>query len=697
MKVKTLLLSLPQSPTNQSYSSLPSLTGFLRMHNCQVEQRDINIEAYDSLLTPQKLSHALVIVEKRLRELEQIDSTDENVHIETKALLQAQLSASYAIEHIEEAKRVKQDPSQFYDLKRCSWAHNILLRALELHSAAHYPSRWTLDDLVMGSDVRNNLPTLASLLKVARNDKENIFLEFLRDEILSSIIKAPPQLIGMSLTYATQVIPTLALADLIKAADPTIHICIGGAWVKKDRMWSLLDLYSIIDSVVIGEGEHALLTLIQKLECQDNDWSDVPHLLYLRDSKVLQSKVTYLEDVNMLPTPDWSGLPLELYLSPEFVPLLPTARGCYWGRCAFCTFSSTTERKYRPRHIDLILKDMQEIHAKFGATHFSLSSDAESPRQMKTLAAVIIKNNFPFVWECETRFSPLLTPETCQILFEGGCRYLSFGMESACQRVLDWMDKGTQVADFGRVIQNCTKAGIGVNLMAFIGFPTESEEEACMTTDFMLTYRDYIDSVALGQFVLQPGSKVDLDPGRYGVTVIKREDHALADTVLGYTYQTNRGMTQSRVTKMLQHQFYKLGQIFSKPPAVVLLVDTFLYLAYYGVPSLREQKKSYRFKLENLMETKPKVSEQLEYVQLSSKREDNSCSLLFSPDSGELLTISAQETQLLVMCDGIRSVDQIAMQYASMGEVPEAFVIIYSQILRRLKRLCENGALVTVS
>jgi anaerobic magnesium-protoporphyrin IX monomethyl ester cyclase len=694
MKSKTLLVALPQAPANQPYSSLPSLTGFLRIHGYQVEQRDINIEVYNALLTPRSLQEAAVIVEQRLSELRRKSFVSETENNEYKALLRAQISASYTIEHVEEAKQTKRDSLQYYDMKLCSWAHHTLLRSLELLSAAYYPSRWTLDSLKIGSFIQQPSSTLACLLKSVWNEKENIFLCYLRNEVLPSIIKASPRLLGISITYPTQVIASLTLASLIKSANPAIHICIGGACVNQDRMWTRPELYTFIDSVVLGEGEHALLSLIRKLEGQDEDWSDVPHLMYLRDGEVQKSGVTYLEDVNSLPTPDWSDLPLNLYLSPEFVPLLPTARGCYWGRCGFCTVSWSTTRKYRPRKVDLIVEDMRVLNKRYGATRFFLSSDAESPGQMKALAAAIKVHHLPFIWECETRFSPLLTQETCQHIFEGGCRYLIFGMESASQRVLDWMDKGTQEADLGKVVRNCAEVGIGVNLQTFFGFPTEIEEEACMTTDFILTHQDYIDSVALGQFVLQPGSKVDLQPGRYGVTVIKREEHEQADIVLGYNYETDRGMTQSKVVEVLQRQIFRLEKHISAAPFALSFLDAFLYVVHYGVRSVKKQKKECRMKLETLMNAKPKVSAWMRRQEVHQDSDNQTSLLLFSPSSGELLTLDAREAQLIMLCDGVRSVEQIATEYASTDYSPAAFIIIYAQALRCLKRLCENGTLI---
>ena len=684
--MKVLLLSLPQSSTNQPYSSLPSLSSFLKMNGYQVQIRDINIEAYENLLTPDNLRRVLKTIEGRIEEIRKYEEISEFDQTEYEVLLKAQLSSRYIIKHISEAKDIKRDPEKYYDLERCNWAHNVLLRGLELISAAHYPSRWTLDDLLIYPDVRNSQATLLELLGAARNRKENLFQEYFQEEVLPSVIKSSPQIVGISITYATQVIASLAMAEMIKQANPQIHICLGGAWIGQDRLWIQPELFSIVDSIVVGEGEHALLSLIQKLETRNQDWTDVPHLIYFRGGKIIKNDICFLEDVNALPTPDWSDLPLKLYFSPEFVPLLPTARGCYWGRCAFCTFAQATSRKYRPRHVELILQDMQTLHNQYGTTHFSLSSDAESPMQLMHLAQGVKNCKLPFVWECETRLSPALTKEMCQTLYDGGCRYLSFGMESACQRVLDLMEKGTQAADFSGIIRNCFDSGIGVNIMTFIGFPTESEKEAEMTVDFLLENHDWIDTVALGQFVLQPGSRVDRDPRKYGVLAVDRESVANSDVVLGYNYKVSSGMSQNKVTELLKRQISKLGRKFTNPISIVFLIDAFLYTDHYGISSLVNIKRKYFNNMFNLLDRKPKISPELQlthchFVDLFHRQQ-----IIFFSRTAELIQLDSQALRLLYLCDGTQSVEEIASKFANEN-LQTSYVISYFKALKKINLL----------
>lgn len=693
MKIKTLLVYPPQAIPYQPYPSLPSLAAFLRSQGYEVEQRDVNIEAYLALLTPSRLHLALERIERKLDELRQKGCQSKEEQVQVEALLKAKVPAPYIIDHIGEAIEVMHDPVQFYDLERCSWAHKILRRGLELLSAEYYPTLWTPNALHTQSlsSWRQSVPTFQTIMQDVRNESENVFLPFLRDEALPSILRASPNLVGLSVTYLSQIVPALTLADLIKRADPSIHICVGGARVVCDPLWTRPATFSLIDSVVAGEGEHALLALIQKLERGDEDLSDVPNLLWQRDGVVHHSTATCLEDMNELPTPEWSGLPLGSYLAPAFVPMLPTARGCYWNKCAFCTVSRATRKKYRPRRIDLVLEDMQALYERHDARHFFLSCDSESPQRMEELAAGLKEKHLPFTWQCETRISPQLTPDACQRLFEGGCRYFLFGLESACQRVLDWMQKGIRASDFPDVMRNCYQAGIGMHLMAFLGFPSETKEEAQATVDFMIGYREYIEGISLAAFILEPSSRVDLDPARYGVTHIHR--NADADIAQGYDYEVSQGMTQSEAHEQRLEHFRRLVAHYSSPAAIMPVLNAFLYVAHYGLHKLEELKSAWRARTEDLPDMKPRMASQLLRRDFRANGEQSERTVLFNQATGDLLVVDAQAAHLLDMCDGERSADDIATVAAEEAGTSREFITGYFQTLGHIKRLCENRML----
>lgn len=76
-----------------------------------------------------------------------------------------------------------------------------------------------------------------------------------------------PGLIGISIINTSQLIPGLTLASLIKRTDSNIHINIGGSVFTRliNDISRNQELFSIFDSVIVHEGETALLKLINHL------------------------------------------------------------------------------------------------------------------------------------------------------------------------------------------------------------------------------------------------------------------------------------------------------------------------------------------------------------------------------------------------------------------------------------------------
>jgi anaerobic magnesium-protoporphyrin IX monomethyl ester cyclase len=123
-------------------------------------------------------------------------------------------------------------------------------------------------------------------------------------------------------------------------------------------------------------------------------------------------------------------------------------------------------------------------------------------------------------WGAEVRLERYWTRERCRDLRSGGCVAVSVGFESASQRVLDAMGKGTRLSDMRRTIANLADAGIAVQIMAFTGFPTETYDEAMATISFLERHRALWTLGDVGEFALTAGSMVAKDPARYGLTTV---------------------------------------------------------------------------------------------------------------------------------------------------------------------------------
>ena len=69
---------------------------------------------------------------------------------------------------------------------------------------------------------------------------------------------------------------------------------------------------------------------------------------------------------------------------------------------------------------------------------------------------------------------------------DAGCHKIVFGLETYNKRMMDFMQKGIAQENVDRICSDCVDLGIGVHCYIIVGFPTETEEEARETMNFVL-------------------------------------------------------------------------------------------------------------------------------------------------------------------------------------------------------------------
>jgi hypothetical protein len=256
------------------------------------------------------------------------------------------------------------------------------------------------------------------------------------------------------------------------------------------------------------EGEMPLLCIVRELESGRR-----PNGILHPDKPV---------DLTRLPAPDFDGLPLERYFSPE--PVLPydSTRGCFWGKCAFCHYGLAEKGTalYRERPVEAVLQHLEKLSARHGCQLFYLSQDVMAPRTVHRLAREVREAGSTWRWASDLRPEPYFTAEVCRDLAEGGALAVSLGIESGSARMLNLIRKGTAKEDLETVIQNLAAVGVAVEAMCFTDFPTESYADAMATLQLLDTHCGAIALFMCGRFQLTSGSAVAGRPSVFGIREI---------------------------------------------------------------------------------------------------------------------------------------------------------------------------------
>ncbi len=600
----TKLLFPPQWIPTQPYLSLPSLTAFLKANNCNVEQMDVNVSFYDHLLSKSGLSAFYERASLIFQELDSKKELSPGLLKQYAAVSSSILFGEYIIDEVDAAKKLTRNKEGFYDIEELFRAFKILELGLKLASSAYYPTNLTFH----AYDMRYSCRSSKDVILAINDREENLFIDYFEKTTVPQVLKNKPDLVGISIINTSQIIPGLTLANLIKKADENIHINIGGSVFTRliDEISRNNELFSVFDSVIVHEGETALLSLIKHLN-NAIDLNDISNLIYKKNSSEI--KVNSIssggEDVNSLPAPCFDGLPLELYFSPELVLPVLSSRGCYWKRCTFCDHGYGYSGNYRPRNVELLYNDLETLKNKYKTSFFTFQDEGVAPKLIGALSDKIIDNKLDISWLADSRFETTFSSEFSSKLANAGCKMLYFGLESANERILSCMDKGIKKENVLKICKYCADAGIWTHLFLIFGFPTETRDEARETMDFILQNKKIIRSMAFGSFQLTRHSRVYENPASFGVNKIIQNEGI--DLSLWYEHEAARGMSKRETDELIQKFYGELSLKYRDLPIWSNLdrEHLFLYISHYKkarnrVPELSELiDKVHRNKLKN--------------------------------------------------------------------------------------------------
>ena len=337
-------------------------------------------------------------------------------------------------------------------------------------------------------------------------------------------------------------------------------------------------LFALIDSAVLYDGEAPLLQLACA-QVSGEDLGTVPNLVYRAGEEIRVTPRQEPAKIQNLPLPDFDGFPLDRYLAPELALPLMTARGCYFGQCAFCNVGYGEAETFSQLRARVLADQMLEIKNRYGASHIFFADEAITPRNLRGLSAILAEEDPNLHWGGCVRFEKVIDQPLLEAMHEGGCRMVMFGLESASQAIIDHMIKGTQLEHMSRILKESARAGIWNHTFFFFGFPGETLEDAQETVNFLYAHQQYIHSAAMGTFLMERLSPAYRYPQSFGVSrIIFPPDRDLA---IYFPYEVEKGLGEAEA-ELIHDRF--LDSLPDKPYPHYYVSDVyrFLYACYLG-------------------------------------------------------------------------------------------------------------------
>jgi anaerobic magnesium-protoporphyrin IX monomethyl ester cyclase len=542
--MKIALIYPPTADPTAPYLSVPALTGYLRSKGVDVLPIDANIECYDLLLRSDSLKQTARQIDRRLAHLKEKPFLNHNQQMACVTLSSAKELASSIPDTIEDAVAVMRDRSgkRFFDPVSYETAVGVIESALNLISAAYTPL--TLDFSAYRTPF--SLLNIHEIEQDARPER-NPFHAYFSSVLCERLDRQGVDVAGISVAFPGQIQPAYALAYTLRRRLPHLHITVGGPAITQILIRLAPDVMhrsmGPFHSAILFEGEAALYNLVLSIEKGEQ-----PKGIIRGETRL---------DLSGLSSPDYDGMPLETYLSPEPVLSYDATRGCYWGKCTFCYYglSETGTAPYRERPTSEVTNHISDMAKQYNCKIFYLSQDTMIPATAQRLAKAAYESNAAWQWACDMRPEPFLTPECCQQLAKGGMLALSLGIESGSKRVLRLINKGISRSDMRAAAENLSSAGIAVEWMCFTHFPTETYAEAIETLHFIQEHQHHIALFTCGDFSLSHGSRVACHPEEHGICEVW---HAQGDEFIQTLFYTERTPSKHSI------EYYKIDAFVEK-------------------------------------------------------------------------------------------------------------------------------------
>jgi anaerobic magnesium-protoporphyrin IX monomethyl ester cyclase len=233
--------------------------------------------------------------------------------------------------------------------------------------------------------------------------------------------------VGITTTTASYQ-SSLRVAKAFKGLDKDCKVIFGGHHSSNDYQNILQSHADIVDFIIIGEGELAIVELLKNYP----NVSIVPNLVYIDNKIIKQNSSARFLSVEELDEIQLSYKETNLYGSPGRFDAITyvSARGCPL-KCSFCAVAN---EKMRSKSVSKVIEDMVKL-VDLGYTNIAIEDNffAHSAKRTKELCTALKKlkqKGYDFKWDCQTRVESVLNFDTVQLMDEAGCYAAYIGVEA---------------------------------------------------------------------------------------------------------------------------------------------------------------------------------------------------------------------------------------------------------------------------
>lgn len=297
------------------------------------------------------------------------------------------------------------------------------------------------------------------------------------NDIVNKVINTNYDFYGISFVESL-IENVLLLAKKIKENHPLSRTFLGGygATLIWDKFFKNCD---DIDVVFFGEGEISVANYINCIAC-GADWTNVEGLIYKKNGEIIKNATPKLvENLDDLLWPKRDAV--YKYGKANMI----ASRGCY-GSCTYCSivefYKNCDGPRVRIRDPKKVVAEMEYVVKNCGVHHFDFVDDnfmvtcARNSNWAQEFVNEINKRELNISFGIQARANDI-KEDILKILFKGGLRFVSVGIENDVNRVIKLFKTGTNKQIHRNAVNVLKKLGISMYIEMILFEPTTTLEE----------------------------------------------------------------------------------------------------------------------------------------------------------------------------------------------------------------------------
>jgi anaerobic magnesium-protoporphyrin IX monomethyl ester cyclase len=366
------------------------------------------------------------------------------------------------------------------------------------------------------SSILKNHGHQVELLVDPIHSSNNIITHVERENV-KRVKELKPDLIGFSMVTA-QYQWALKMARIIKKGVDT-PIIFGGTHPTADPEGVIKN--SAVDMVCVGEGEDAMLELVESLE-RNEKRADIDNIWFKNDEDIIRNGVRpLLHELDTLPFPDKELFVEKLGTACVSRYMIIATRGCAFT-CTYCFNNSNRELyrkkgKYvRKRSVDNVVSELVRARERYPIKRVTFADDhfTDNVRWLEEFTEKYKKFiDIPFVICSHVNF---MDERRAELLKKAGCWLLLLGLQSGSEylrnTILKRNESNERVRDVARA---CHQAGLKFSIDLIFNLPYETEEHLFETVNLMNELRPNI--VNTYSLFYLPGTEIIQQAKRAGM------------------------------------------------------------------------------------------------------------------------------------------------------------------------------------